>query len=197
MGNLVPILIFLIIIFASGLKKLLQYLAQQAAAAKEEEGRYEAAPDQIREFLEQISGGQRAQPGRPVVVGERVAPEILGAPVALEPMELELPQPTAPPARQVPRQEPERAELAPPLEPLGQPIPRRKTPRRARPRRRRPAAARRPEPRGKPAPTETIMLTAFKGGKWDLRQAVIWSEILGTPIGLRRRLGHRPHVFSH
>ena len=184
MDEIVPIVIFFIIIFAGGIKKLLQILAKQMAPPEGQPRSIEAAPDQIREFLDRMQGVRRppeapVQPPQRAQAAEELAP-------GWEPGEF------VPLAVEVEEELPERPALEPAqpqaLEPP--PVLTRKRARPKKPRKRRPERVA-PAPQAKEAPPAAP--PGPKGIKeWDLKQAVIWSEILGRPVSRRRRPGHHP-----
>jgi hypothetical protein len=40
------------------------------------------------------------------------------------------------------------------------------------------------------------MPVALRFGRTSMQEAVVWAEILGPPVCMRRRFGHRPHALS-
>jgi len=190
MEELVPIIIFLIIIFSSGIKKVLQLLAKKIAAQDGQPRGEEATPDRIREFLERMQGVER-QPQQPVPQPGRARAEAEPA-AAWEAGEF------APFAVEV-QQEPARELPAQPLQPEVQVPPQIFTRKRPRPKKR-VARTRRPEPTARAQePKETTPAAPSRPRAikdWDLKQAVIWSEILGRPVSRRRHFGHRPPTIT-
>jgi len=200
MGNWFALLIFLIVVGGSVLRKILEHLSQQVRTMPPEEEEYEATPEEIREFLRSLEGRQAAgaEPG----AAPQPRPEL----EALPPKGRLLVDAQAPaaPAELEPRLEPLRPAAAPVRPETGFPAP---APARARARparRAAPARARRRPERETPLPRPLEQALApakqpapeaprRRGASvqdlrgWDLRQAVIWSEILGPPLSMRRR----------
>jgi len=182
MEELVPIIIFLIIIFSSGIKKVLQLLAKQMAAQEGQPRGEEATPDQIREFLERIQGVERRpqQPARPPERARAEAEPVAAWEAEFAPFAVEVQQE---PARELPPQ-PE-VQVPPQISTRKRPRPKKRV-----------ARTRRPEPTARAQePKETTPAAPSRPSAikdWDLKQAVIWSEILGRPVSRRRHLGHRP-----
>ncbi len=178
MENLIGlIVVFAFILVFNIIRKAAEALArQQAAARREAETTYKASPAQVREFIEQVrrATGDLTQELRTEPSPEQAAeppPGVESEPEVLPAVEV------AP----LIEAEPAVRRAAAPLPALPQPEAR-PAPRR---RRKRPAVA----AAGR-LPETTPSAPAAAG--FDLRQAVIWSEILGPPLCLRRRVGHRP-----
>ena len=205
MGELVPIIVILVFIGIGILRKLMEYASRQAGEEGGPAEDYETPPDEVRRFLEEIRSARQPMAPVPAAQAEPRAPTPMeqlfgsfaraqepGEPVVieLEPA-LEAVQVEEPPA-QAPRMgapEQPRAAIVPVPTPRK---PRRKPARRKKRPSRKPVTARRePEP-AKPEAKKPADIKALKTGRLTLRQAVIWSEILGTPVGLRRYKGHRP-----
>lgn len=156
------VVIGLVVVVVSLIKKALAAAAQRAEQPEPEEGEYRASPDRVRQFLEQVMRG-RARPA----------------------------QPTAPPSAELART-PESVEVASPVFPVAAPAPQTEPTaptRRRRPTGRKRAAAPRP-PAAQPA--EPVVPGGVRLADTDLKKAVIWSEILGRPVSVRPRIGHRP-----
>ena len=172
MDCLVTLLIIVVIVVA-------RYLYTKAtagnAAARQVQRRpqpeqFQASQDEVRKFLEQVSGLRAQQTEQ----GAQAAPEVDEDRVVTQLVALPSEEVQAPPS--VPQ--------APPAEPAAP------APQAARKRPARAAAA------GAAAvAARKAMPVAVKLAGSDLRKAVIWSEILGPPVCLRRGFGHRPHTM--
>jgi hypothetical protein len=167
---------------AADAQKPRQQWGAKQIAAQPPQGERQSADELIRGFLREMTQAQGAPPVLAPQVPhpdvERMEEEIAEAVEVVEPEE------TAQPARPPLIVEP----VAPPPRPS--PVaPARRRPRRAR------AQAAAPAPAVPPAPAAArpkALPDAVYLGLTDLRKAVIWSEVLGPPVALRRRIGHRP-----
>jgi len=171
------ILIFigLILLLNAVIKRIARGLAQQQAARGGRQPAPEALPEPVRELLEEIGAARPRQPQAPAPGQARPAP---AWPVpAVMPAEVVEAQPVqerpARPARKALRAAAARRPSKP----------RRKAPRR------RPAA--KVTPATPPAPARAPT-RAGPRPPFDLKQAVIWAEILGPPVCMRQRIGHAP-----
>ena len=191
MGDLIPIIIFLVIIIASGMRKLFKTVGQQQETGTPT---YTAPSSDVEEFLERtrrMQAGQQEAEGEPR--WENPIAELIEEPRPQEEQRVEIfdflrpPQPLRP---------------QPPLLAVGpaptavRPAERKKAA--PRPRKPRSAAAARPrvQPKKKaPAPPAEGRIPLHMS-RSDLRQAVVWSEILGRPVSMRRHRGHRPPTLS-
>ena len=143
--------------------------AMEAAAEKErqrpkEDREFGASPDQVGEFLEEVRRGRQAA----VPVEEYPA-----APA-------EMVQPVMPTR---------------PVEPPPTPAPQAK-PRRAKKGKKTSAsepALTSAQPSAPPAaPAAPVAPVAFRLADTDLKKAIVWSERVGRPVSMRKRIGHRP-----
>ena len=148
------------------------------------EGEWDAGAQQVRQFLQDIARGRRpptqaeaAEPAAPARAVIAPKPEII-PPVFAPPLAVKEAEPTA-------RLEPLALAARPP-------------------RRRRPRARRRPVRRAAPAaptparhtvPRPPLPIAPRLVGS-DLKNAVLWLEILGPPVSARRRGGHRPPTLQ-
>jgi len=167
------ILIGFIVLVNAIIRKLAQSMARQQRAAGEG-AQYEATPEQVRKFLQEIAGGARPAQAPPAArpAAGPVQPPVVPPIVPVEPEG----QPAVPPA----------ARVSPPSPP-----PRRPTRRRRDRRRPRPAQPALPvQEEVAAAARRAPVATGLRG--FDLKQAVVWSEILGRPVSMRRHIGHRP-----
>ncbi|MGD2174249.1 MAG: hypothetical protein PVJ27_02510 [Candidatus Brocadiaceae bacterium] len=173
MDDLIIGLIFLGIIVFSVIKKALESLAEKTERGAARGGGYEASAREIQDFLKSLGVQQEPeeQPGRAPREQARAEARVQRAQAARR---------MGPPA-------------GPPTAP------------RMRERRREPAKKRRkrrktvpPQREEKPAATEPSEARQKVGpalppsGRLSLKQAIVWSEILGPPVSLRRSRHHVP-----
>jgi len=163
------IIFIVVVLFGGAVKKLLDKLQEQLAAQGRDRVDYEASPEQVMEFLEGLRTAQRPRVGgQEAPAGEGLrearARAELPRPIVLPP-QLERQAPSPPPAPRVaPRKRPRRRAEAPS-----------------------PTAARRKkEPALPPQARKAAAVTPLALRGTDLRQAVVWSEILGPPVSMRR-----------
>jgi hypothetical protein len=211
---LVLVVVFLLV--SGGVKKLREMMEQQGEQQRQRpRADYEASPDEIREFIGRLSaaGMPQEQAAPPVPregpAGARIAveatePEVIPFPSLREPPRpvtgaVPLPALDGPRLRPVPVARPLPAQGAPRPSAARARRPRTQQPRRAaaagvRPRApaaegpKAPAVApARQSPQRAPAvvPKPSPGLPPLSGSL-SLKQAVIWSEILGSPVSLRR-----------
>ncbi|MHC5034488.1 MAG: hypothetical protein ACYTFZ_05590 [Planctomycetota bacterium] len=198
-GFVIFIAIIVFSVLGRGLKRLMERVAEQADTRQGRGEAYEATPEEVSAFLRSLEVARRPTVRADAQAPAAAAPTALGV---LEAAELVVPQ-------QAPRRQ--RAPLPPqqvpqvPARPAGVPREREGRPaqrpsvrrvprperaasaRRRRPERRTEAPA--PAARAPKAPAEALKAAAvtplaLRG--LSLRQAVVWSEILGAPISLRR-----------
>jgi len=188
MGDLAAIVIFVIVMVVIGLVKVLRQFAGGTVEDERQPGPYKASQNQIGEFLRQLGmepappralerppGEQAPEPQR-MRVQETLAPSIPPlVPTGVVELVPEPEEPAAAPPPRPPRHEPRRApEMVAPS-----------------PRKRKRTVGTRPPARKGRRPAESVArLSRAPGG--SLKQAVVWSEILGKPLSLRPSLGYRP-----
>jgi len=168
-ADVVIALIFVGIFLASILKKIAES-AGQGEERQQARAEFEAPADEIQQFLRSLGAGQ--QPGRPPAQPQRAAPQQVGEPERRErqrPTERRRPRPAGPSLAQA-RSEAAKKRRAAQM-------------RRAERARREAAAIRRKT--GEPA------AAAGKPAGFSLKQAVIWSEILGPCLAMRPGGRHR------
>ena len=169
--------IIIVVVVVSRVLKGARSEDEKRKVARDQEG-FEAAPEEIQEFLRSLSTAAQRK-----AEGVRAQPE---AAVQPRPAQAALPRPTdtafweAKPTRQ-------------PTPVVAVPTPR---PKRSKPRRKSQPTARRKspppevlaarEPVAVPKPTSSrgAPILALRGT--DLRRAIVWSEVLGPPMSLRR-----------
>lgn len=203
------IVVFLLIIAGNAIKKLFQYLAEQARSGQEEGSEYRASGDSVRKFLERLESGAeeaasgtqqrrrsttRPEAGAPKRKAARVRRSSRGARTASTRTErqpaLPAPEPPVPSA--------EEASSEPSWTPsVGQEQARETEVKPEGRRRKKHTEGKEEEARRKP-PVRTVLerLRSPVSGKRSLKQAVVWYEVLGSPVALRKRPGHRPHVMQ-
>ncbi len=174
----VPLIVVLFFILG-GLKKALEAAGQAQQRAKGRAGGdFEASPEEVQEFLR----GLEAAHGKPAAE----PPEDRPGRQAAEPVrERKRPQPLWEAAGE--------AEPATSVSARQATIARARRARRARPREDRKSIVPKPaaETADQSVPAEAAVAPAALK-KFGLRQAVVWSEILGPPVSRRRVPGHRP-----
>jgi len=181
-GGIVPIIIVLVLVFSSAIKRLLERMQEQMGSEVDAPEGFEASPEEIRDFLASLQSGhqRRAQAGPAM---SRVPDDVL-------PMSPEVrPRLMRGPAEEellLPMQEPMQAEdrpagvVAPPR--VEEQAERRAT----RPtRRRRPRRTERKKPVVATEVQKAAAVTPLALRGMDLRKAIVWSEILGKPVSLR------------
>lgn len=200
-GEAIVPLIVIIIFALSGLKKLLQSVAEQAQEGRgEDSGEYVASPSDLQDFLRGLEQARREQGGAAAQAGAGQGRAAEGAP-----QRRRRPQEGAARARGGGRQaaarraerslevqqgatafwEQTEAEETPP------PPTEKKREEKPKPAvRAEAAAARKAEPSRERPELPALTPEGLKSA--DLRQAVIWSEILGPPVSKRPRPGHVP-----
>ncbi len=211
--TIILIMIFGSMVVRAILKKLTEAQAEQPRGQGQGETVYEASPDEVRDFLRSLSGAPGPRPGAAAQPGE-VAPRAVGEPermaVGRGPALDALDVFEVAPVRQAP-QRPERAlfpwDEHPPERPVAEPAqPRRPAvprpveeatpPPRVRRRRAKPKARKKAEQAPKPAKARVpavakkaaaVTPLALRG--FGLKQAVVWSEILGPPVSRRHGRG--------
>lgn len=176
--TIIFLIFVLVFVFGGAIKKFIERLNEQGQAGRRPRADFEATPDELAEFLRGLSAARRpaaraeARPAAPDRFWEALPAE--PEPETLRTALMAAPAATAPAAR--PR----------PAEPR---------------RRRRPAASRRARPAESGRPTaEAVPAEAAKAAAafplalrgMGLRNAVVWSEVLGPPVALRQRRGRRP-----
>ena len=176
MKDLIPFLIILVFVI-SAIVKAVKKAAQGQGEGEGDGENYRAPEGDIQQFLRQLGMGppvQQQQAAEP-------APEEFHAPEAMNVLEMaerEEAEPTGPdiPANVVGEAAGYRQWQQPPAAPTIEPMP---------------AAPRAPKApsRAETAPTARPPLTRPPAG--SLKRAVVWSEILGTPMALRAP-GHEP-----
>ncbi len=182
--QVIAALFFLVLFVLPAIKKGLERMAEQQrqqGGGAEDDVTYKAPPEEIQEFLQSLAEARGARQQAP----PRQAPVQAPPPQRAAPA----PRPTPPMGRLV--------SVSPPLtvgRGAGDIRP-------ARPAKR---AARAVTPRGKPIvapkPAAPPAQPARKGidvavllsGTKTLKQAVVWSEILGRPVSLRKSRRHAP-----
>ncbi len=163
------IIFIVVVLFGGAVKKLLDRLQEQVAAQGRDRVDYEASPEQVMEFLEGLRTEQQPQVGgQEAPVGEglreaRARPELPRPIVASPQLERQAPSPLPLP-RVAPRKRPRRRAEAPSAA----------------------GARRKKEPALPPQAQKAAAVTPLALRGTDLRQAVIWSEILGPPVSVRR-----------
>ena len=168
---------------------------------------YEATPDEVRDFLRSLSGGPAGRPvGQPAAGQQRVAPgqqrmaagpapaagvqDVLdGAALQQAPPRPEpapFPWDEHPPAVQAAQPAQRRRPAGPP--PVQeQPAPRVRR-RKAKPAAKKPKRARKAvKAEVPPVAKKAAAVTPLALRRFGLKQAVVWAEILGPPVSLRRR----------
>ncbi|MHC4788515.1 MAG: hypothetical protein ACYS8K_04830 [Planctomycetota bacterium] len=185
--TIIFIVVVILFVFGGALKKLLERVAQQVQADREGGEAFQASPEEIEKFLRGL--GVRGEPpapeGHPPAAAE--PQRAFGPAEAAEPPPAQLRQ-----ARQPPAPAGRRA----PARRLAVPRPRRQAEPEAEDLRARLTAAERVGRPPAPAPPPVAVPSGARPPRGaDLRQAVIWAEILGTPVGLRR-LRRRPPAQS-
>lgn len=187
MDDLIPIIVVLLLVIGGVVKRLAERLGTTRERDEHPRPDYEASPQEIRAFLESLGMPKRAQAQPPASVqqlGPREGPSVLLA----EPL----------------RAEPEAAQVS--LRSVGTlyspellvpvPAPAKAPPQRARRAKR--AAAPAPAPKlAQPVPAAQVAkrpaVPMLALDRSRLRQAVIWSEVLGRPVSLRgQRAGEGP-----
>ncbi|MHC4592051.1 MAG: hypothetical protein ACYS8L_05065 [Planctomycetota bacterium] len=203
-GFVIFIAIIVFSVLGRGLKRLMERAAEQTDARQGRGGAYEATPEEVRTFLRSLEAARQPQVRADAQAPAAAPHTTLGV---LEAAELVVPQ-RAPvrqrarlPAQQVPQAPVRPVEV--PREREGRPARRPAVRRVARMERAVSTRGRRPErqaaaparavraqkARPAKAPAEALKAAAvtplaLRG--LSLRQAVVWSEILGAPISLRR-----------
>jgi outer membrane biosynthesis protein TonB len=188
MGDFVT-LIIIGILFGVGtiVRRAMEAAAQKERRRPQGDREFRASRDQIREFLEDIRQGRQATAPAPEPPAEPVE-ELREFPA--EPVE-ELRQFPAEPAEELQPVAPPRPVEVPPA-----PVPQAK-PRRARKRKGAAAEVRAPVPAQPSAPpAEPAAPPAFRVPDIDLKKAMVWSEIIGRPVSMRRRIGHKPPTLE-
>jgi hypothetical protein len=186
MDDVILVVVVMLMIFGA-LKKLFERLAEKAQADGDEDEHYEASPEDIRAFLQSLGTAARgpAAPRRPAprAAAQGLPPESVSAP------------PPAPPQAALdvlPLVSSERVSGAPVQ--LSRELPSAAKKRR----RRRPAAPLQRVTRRVAAPPartpEAGLSSRSSLRRVSLKQAVIWSEILGSPVSMRRARGPRRPV---
>ena len=165
-GDVVGVVILLLIVVGSLVKKAVEAAGQAGAQQAGQKGAFEASASQIADFLRGLDGQRQAKPAAVAAPEEGPRGPSLRSDVA---------------ARRA------RGAVLPAAPEAAAPTERRR-------RARRPA-----RPRLQPAETarsETVQTVAGVGlpaaGRHGLRAAVVWSEVLGRPVSLRRSHRHRP-----
>lgn len=163
------IIFIVVVLFGGAVKKLLDKLQEQVAAQGRDRIDYEASPEQVMEFLEGLRTAQQPQVGgQEAPAGEglrevRARPE-LPKPIVVPPqLERQAPSPPQQP-RVAPRKRPRRRVAAPSA----------------------PGARRKKEAAVPPQARRAAAVTPLALRGTGLRQAVVWSEILGPPVSVRR-----------
>ena len=186
-ADTIIVVIVVLLFVISGLKKLWQRLEEEAAAGPAARPEFEATSDEIKEFLQ---GLQAAQPAR---VQHEAPPLRGGADGILTVLDVAEPRPAAPAERREVPLPPSRVSAETPTavrRPAARAQPARRPRRRPgrRPREAPPSAgaddaweAKVPARALKAAAVTPLALRGF-----GLKQAVVWSEVLGRPVGLRR-----------
>jgi len=189
-GDAMILVIVVILLIVSGLKKLVERAEEEGRPGPDGEEGYEASTDQIRSFLESLQAPPRRVPATPEEPPVQVAaaPEAPPVQVAVEPEEAPGREPALGAA--LPSMERRRVELPSTLgEQEATPARRVALPsEEAGERPRRTALRRRRVPRQVAQPSQKAPSSLRSV---NLRHAVIWSEILGTPLSLRRKGGRR------
>jgi len=178
-GDAIILIIFVIIFVISGLKRLLQMLAEQAEGERAQRPDVEATPTEIEEFLRGLQAARRQQPqARARQVAAPRAGRIAARAPAEAPPAAPFWQEGGPGAREpVPQVRPTRVQRRPePKEPAPGPTPARERAEAA------PAAAATP-----------VAVTPAGLKRISLKDAIVWSEILGPPLSMRRGGGRRPN----
>ena len=167
MDYVVMIIIGLLVLVSTIAKRVMQAAAEGEHRGEPEDREFRAPRGKVREFLEEV---QRSRQETAVPVQE------------------------VPPA---PAETPRRVTLPPPL-PAPAPQARPRAARRVAKRPRELRARERPIPPAQPpAPTAgPVVPTAVRLADTDLKKAVVWAEILGRPVSMRRRRGHEPPTFQ-
>ena len=210
MGDFVT-LIIIGILFGVGtiVRRAMEAAAQKERRRPQQDREFRASRDQIREFLEDIRQGRQATAPAPEPPAEPVEElrEFPAEPVEelrefpAEPVEelREFPAEPAEELREFPAEPAEELQpIAPPrpVEMPPAPVPKAK-PRRARKRKEAAAEVRAPV-RAQPSapPAEPAAPPAFRVPDIDLKKAMVWSEIIGRPVSMRRRIGHKPPTLE-
>ena len=202
-GNIIPLIIFIIFVvlsIAGSVKKASQQQGRAKPRARREDS--EPPDEAIQQFLGELQRKAEAAPQQPPQMAQagpvaQVQPPQMAqaGPVAqVQPPQLP-PAPQVVPIQVVEEAQPAVAVRAPvPEQPV---VPQRpRAAQKRRPRKPRRAPASKPAPAAaagapKPAPQARVPFGA-RPTRWDLKRAVVWSEILGAPISMRRHIGHRP-----
>ena len=211
MEDVIPILIFVIIIFGSAIRKLITYLANQAGTGQDDTRKrkdYQASTDSIRSFLERIEEGpeetrQKQQQARRKARQQRQAQQARQSRQRQESArsesraqaETSFPEPSQPEFEQPPYGEIQEAEEA--ASRAREEARKKAKLRKKRRRKKQQAAQKKKTKKGKP-PARTVLerLRSARAGEYELKQAIVWYEVLNSPVALRRRPGHQPHVME-
>ena len=179
MGNILPLIIFGVIILVNVLAARRKAAARQqrrqqqlgGAAAPQPQAKPQSSADLIQSFFEEMAETQGVKPPAPRVQPPQPAPAPQAGGVHSVFESQFRPEPPQPAPQPV----------------AAKPVPEKK--RRVASKKKRLAAV--PAP-AKAAKTAGPVLDAASLGLSGLRKAVIWSEILGPPVCMRPRMGHRP-----
>jgi hypothetical protein len=204
-GNIIgPVILLLFFVVPALVKKILSMVQEQAKPDQGERGTYEATPDEIADFLRSIERGRAqaqpeagprpaaGEPGRPAGGVAMQVPEAPAAPAM--PEAAALVRPTLRRPARAPKQRAEAPARAASAGRARTAKPRKRTRRTRRPAQQAPRTAKaRPAKKGKGvrAVVPAKRAPATPRSAADLRQAVIWSEILGPPVSVRRRRGRK------
>lgn len=183
------IVIVVLVLIGGGLKKFKDVLGEEVPAEQKPRADYEASPEEIREFLRGMSAARPpevAPSARPEAALEQAPAPVREAVDLGEPLATPLPATAVAPPGPVREG---RARVAQPRPPRQ--VSTARAPRKSKVGALQQAPAAPPElPKGHKVPPAAVkaaagMPVAF--GSLSLKQAVIWSEVLGAPLGVRRR----------
>ncbi len=210
MEDIIPILIFVIIIFGSAIRKLIEYLANQAGTgdSQRSKDKYRASKDSIRSFLERIeegaqagsSGGGQQQARRKSrqrqIQQARQAQQRQESANSQRPPQAEtsfsdFSQPEF--EEQSYEEEVRKAEEA---ASRAKEEARKKAKLQKKRKRRKEKKAEQKQASRPPVGTVLERLRSARAGEQELKQAIVWYEVLNSPVALRKRPGHQPHVME-
>jgi len=210
MEDIIPILIFVIIIFGSAIRKLIMYLANQtdSSQGQSRKGNYEASRDSIRDFLERIEQGaeQATSSARQQRQAQRKSSrqrQVQQTRQAKQEQESTWSEPESQAETSFP--EASQPEFAEPSYDEVREAEEAASKAKEKARKKVQKQKRRKKKEGKPkkekragAPVSSVLqrLRSARAGEKELKQAIVWYEVLNSPVALRRRPGHQPHVME-
>lgn len=177
--TIIFIIIMFVFILGAVMRKLREVIGEQLDTEEGAQADDEAPPEQIKRFLESLGVARPPQAGvdvqaagapqRGAVAAEAAEPFVARPEQAQQPFRGAV---EGPAAVRVPPREPE--------------LKRERRRKVEEPSRRIEAAERKPPREVIAEARKAVAVTPLALRKWDLKQAVAWSEILGRPVGLRR-----------